>query len=138
MPEIKEVFETVSEKVEPDLDSWTGLERRRRRSVRSRKWGAVALAASLTIAAIACQCVSVALVQNTASAKFTPSFLSCPGMFAEWSMTYLAQNDQPARLRINRDLEELYFTVNTNAAEALRQMRGLLREDQAKPTLAAV
>lgn len=57
-------------------------------------------------------------------------------MFAQWSMTYLAQNDRPTRLRVNRDLEELYFTVNTNAAEALRQMRGLLVEET-KSSMAA-
>lgn len=59
-------------------------------------------------------------------------------MFERWSMTYLAQNDEPARLRVNRDLEELYFTVNTNAAEAMRQMRGLLLGQGTKPALEVV
>jgi hypothetical protein len=59
-------------------------------------------------------------------------------MFERWSMTYLAQNDEPARLRVNRDLEELYFTVNTNAAEAMRQMRGLLLGEGTKPALEVV
>jgi hypothetical protein len=31
MPELKEVFDMVSQKVEPDLDSWNQQERRQRR-----------------------------------------------------------------------------------------------------------
>lgn len=45
MPELKEVFDMVSQKVEPDLDSWNQQERRQRRSSRNRKVGALALAA---------------------------------------------------------------------------------------------
>jgi hypothetical protein len=47
-------------------------------------------------------------------------------LFGEWSMACLAQNSEPTRLRLNRDLEELYFTVGINPATALKQMRDLL------------
>jgi hypothetical protein len=50
MPELKEVFKMVSQKVEPDLDSWKQQERRQRRSSRSRKLGAFALVAALGVA----------------------------------------------------------------------------------------
>lgn len=51
MPELKEVFDMVSQKLEPDLDSWNQQERRQRRSARNRKLGAFALVATLAIAA---------------------------------------------------------------------------------------
>jgi hypothetical protein len=52
MPELKEVFEMVSQKVEPDLDAWKQQEQRQRRTARNRKIGAFALVACLLIAAV--------------------------------------------------------------------------------------
>lgn len=46
--------------------------------------------------------------------------------FGEWSMTYLAQDEEPTRLRLNRDLEEIYFSVNVSAVAAIKQMRAVL------------
>lgn len=51
MPELKEVFEMVSQKVEPDLDSWNTQEQRQRRTARNRRLGAFALVAGIAIAA---------------------------------------------------------------------------------------
>jgi hypothetical protein len=51
MPDLMEVFDMVSQKVEPDLDSWNQQERRQRRAARNRKLGAFAVVAA--IAAVA-------------------------------------------------------------------------------------
>ncbi len=50
MPDLKEVFEMVSHKVEPDLDAWNEQVRLRRRSARNRKVGALVLASALALA----------------------------------------------------------------------------------------
>ncbi len=47
MPELKEVFEMVSQKVEPDLDEWNKQEQRQRRSAGNRRLGTFALVAAL-------------------------------------------------------------------------------------------
>jgi Tol biopolymer transport system component len=46
MADLKEVFAMATKQVEPDQDSWNEQERRQRRTVRSRKIGAIALAAA--------------------------------------------------------------------------------------------
>jgi hypothetical protein len=51
MPELKEVFEMVSQKVEPDLDAWELQERRQRRTARNRRMGAIGLVAALAVIA---------------------------------------------------------------------------------------
>ena len=51
MPELKEVFDMVSQKVEPDLEAWREQERRHRRIARNRRIGAFALVAALGVAA---------------------------------------------------------------------------------------
>lgn len=51
MPELKEVFEMVSHKVEPDTDAWRRQDERHRRSARNRRIGAFAVVAA--IAAVA-------------------------------------------------------------------------------------
>jgi TolB protein len=51
MPELKEVFEHVTEQVEPDLDSWDRQEQRQRRASRNRRHGALALVAMLGLLA---------------------------------------------------------------------------------------
>lgn len=51
MPELKELFDMVSQKVEPDLEAWREQERRQRRSARHRRIGAFALVAALGVAA---------------------------------------------------------------------------------------
>ena len=43
MAELKEIFEMVTNRAEPDLDAWQGQERRQRRAARGRKVGAVAV-----------------------------------------------------------------------------------------------
>jgi Tol biopolymer transport system component len=49
MTELKELFDMVTNKTEPDLDSWREQETRQRRAMRNRKLGAVALVAALLI-----------------------------------------------------------------------------------------
>ena len=51
MPELKEVFEMVAQKVEPDLDVWNQQERRQRRAARNRRLGAIGLVAALAVLA---------------------------------------------------------------------------------------
>ena len=51
MPELKEVFEMVSQKVEPDLDAWREQDHRHRRSVRNRRLGAFAVVAAMGVVA---------------------------------------------------------------------------------------
>jgi hypothetical protein len=53
MPELKEVFEMVSEKIEPDLDAPREQQRRQRRAARIRKVGAYVLTAGIALATIA-------------------------------------------------------------------------------------
>ena len=45
MPELREVFEMVTQQIEPDQDSWKEQGRLQRRSARNRKMGALAVAA---------------------------------------------------------------------------------------------
>lgn len=52
MPELKEVFAMVSQKVEPHMDAWNRQEQRQRRTARNRKTGAFALVACFLIAAV--------------------------------------------------------------------------------------
>ena len=53
MPELKEVFEIVSQKVEPDRDAWNQQEQRQRSAMRGRRIGAYAVvAALLAVAAV--------------------------------------------------------------------------------------
>ena len=47
MPELTELFEATTKRVEPDLDSCHRLEERRRRHTRRRKIGALAVAAAI-------------------------------------------------------------------------------------------
>jgi hypothetical protein len=50
MPELKEVFDMVSQKSEPDLDAWKEQERRQLRTVRNRKIGGFAVTAAMALA----------------------------------------------------------------------------------------
>jgi Tol biopolymer transport system component len=45
MPELKEVFEMVSQKVEPEFDAWSEQEHRQRRTAMNRRIGAIAVVA---------------------------------------------------------------------------------------------
>jgi Tol biopolymer transport system component len=49
MTELKELFDMVTNKTEPDLDSWKEQEKRQRRTMRNRKVGAIALVAALLV-----------------------------------------------------------------------------------------
>jgi len=51
MPELREVFELVTEQIEPDLDAWSVQDRRQRRASRNRRLGALALVAMLGLLA---------------------------------------------------------------------------------------
>jgi Tol biopolymer transport system component len=51
MPELKEVFDMVSQKVEPDADAWKQQDDRHRRATRNRRVGAFALVAAMGIVA---------------------------------------------------------------------------------------
>jgi dipeptidyl aminopeptidase/acylaminoacyl peptidase len=53
MADIKELFEMVETKNEPDLDAWQQQEERQRRSVRTRKVGAFLVAAALVVVVLA-------------------------------------------------------------------------------------
>jgi hypothetical protein len=52
MPELREVFEMTTRQVEPDVDAWREQEKHQRRSSRSKRIGAFAVAAALGLAAI--------------------------------------------------------------------------------------
>jgi len=52
MAELKEVFEMVSQKVEPELDSWNQQEARQRRAARNRKFGALVVVAAILAAVV--------------------------------------------------------------------------------------
>jgi hypothetical protein len=52
MPELKEVFEMVTNQTEPDLDSWKQQDERQRRTARNRKLGVFALAAAIAVVAV--------------------------------------------------------------------------------------
>jgi hypothetical protein len=52
MPEMREVYEMVTEQTEPDVDSWREQERLQRRKSRDRKLGALAVAAVFVAALI--------------------------------------------------------------------------------------
>jgi Protein of unknown function (DUF4232) len=47
MPELKDVFDKITDRAEPDTDSWKRQEKLQHRSVRNRKLGAIALSAAL-------------------------------------------------------------------------------------------
>jgi len=51
VPELREVFEMTTRKIEPDLHEWEEQERRQRRVTRNRKIGAIALSAALAVVA---------------------------------------------------------------------------------------
>ena len=51
MPDLKEVFEMVAQKVEPDLDVWNQQENRQRRAARNRRLGAIGLVAAMAVLA---------------------------------------------------------------------------------------
>lgn len=50
MPELKEVFDMVSRRSEPDVDAWKEQERRQRRTARNRKVSAYAVTAAMALA----------------------------------------------------------------------------------------
>jgi dipeptidyl aminopeptidase/acylaminoacyl peptidase len=52
MPELREVFDMTTKHVEPDVDMWREQEKRQRRSSRSRKIGAFAVAAAIGLVAL--------------------------------------------------------------------------------------
>lgn len=52
MSELKKLFEMVTNKTEPDLDSWQQQEHRQRRTGRNRKLGAILVAAALAVAIV--------------------------------------------------------------------------------------
>ncbi|TFF17582.1 BLUF domain-containing protein [Jiella endophytica] len=47
-------------------------------------------------------------------------------LFPEWSMAHVGSNGDPMRLQVNRDLKEIYLTIETHPDAALKQMRSLL------------
>jgi Tol biopolymer transport system component len=51
VPELREVFEMTTRKIEPDLHEWEEQERRQRSVARNRKIGAIALSAALAVVA---------------------------------------------------------------------------------------
>jgi Tol biopolymer transport system component len=58
MPELKEVFDMVSQKVEPELDAWNQQEQRQRRMARNRRIGAAAVAAAVVAGVVVAAIVS--------------------------------------------------------------------------------
>jgi hypothetical protein len=52
MAELKEIFEMVTNKTEPDLGAWTEQERRQRRASRNRKLVAIAVVAAIIVALV--------------------------------------------------------------------------------------
>jgi hypothetical protein len=53
MAEMSEVFEMTTKQMEPDQDSWNQQERRQRKTARNRKLGAFAVAAAISLSAVA-------------------------------------------------------------------------------------
>ena len=52
MPELREVFEMTTKQVEPDVDAWRDQEKHQRRSSRTKRIGAVAVAAAIGLVAV--------------------------------------------------------------------------------------
>ena len=70
MAELKELFEMVTNKTEPDLDAWQEQERRQRRRSNGRRIAAFAVAASVVVLAIA---AIVALRDNPSAQPVAPT-----------------------------------------------------------------
>ena len=80
MPELKEVFEMVSQKIEPDTDAWKQQDDRHRRTMRNRRIGAFALVAAIgSIAAILA--VTLSRVERPTDVGNDPPVTHAPGVY---------------------------------------------------------
>jgi len=77
MAELREVFEMVTNKTEPDLGAWTAQERRQRRASRNRKLVAVAVVAAIIVALVVFA-AAAGQDETTKPANQTPSL--APGV----------------------------------------------------------
>jgi hypothetical protein len=88
MAELKEVFEMVTNKTEPDLDSWKDQEQRQRRTARNKKVGAFAVAAAIGVAAVVLVLVN-APAENTRTPAVDPTVNPAePGAEAVGTVTF--------------------------------------------------
>jgi Tol biopolymer transport system component len=80
MSELKEVFEMVSQNVEPDADAWRQQDQRHRRSTRNRKIGAFAVVAALMVAAVVAA-VTLPREDRTSDVGINPPSPLRPGVY---------------------------------------------------------
>ena len=71
MPELREVFEMTTKQIEPDVDAWHEQEEHQRRSSRNKRFGAIAVAA--TLAAVAAVLVLVSRNEPSAVPAVDPA-----------------------------------------------------------------
>ena len=99
MPELKEVFDMVTNHTEPDLDSWRQQDERQRRSARHRKLGVFALAAAIAVVAVVMMLraddradeTTVGTDRTSSPQQVATSFASAYGAFdADQAIGYLA------------------------------------------------
>ena len=84
MPELREVFELVTEQIEPDLVAWSVQDRRQRRASRNRRLGALALVAMLGLlaAVFAVRLLGDDQAIKPAVGPEVPPLETAPGMYA--------------------------------------------------------
>jgi len=101
MPELKEVFDMVTNQTEPDLDSWRQQDERQRRTARNRKLGVFALAAAIAVVAVVLmlraddggRSTTVGTDTSSSPEQVATSFAETYGAFdADGAIDYLADD----------------------------------------------
>jgi len=101
MPELKEVFDMVTNQTEPDLDSWKQQDERQRRTARNRKLGVFALAAAIAVVAVVMmlgaehgrRSTTVGTDTKSSPEQTAASFVDAYGIFdADGALGYLADD----------------------------------------------
>jgi Tol biopolymer transport system component len=127
MAELKQVFELVTNQIEPDLDAWLELEERRRHSERNRKVRALAVAA-IIIAAIALFAAGVLNRGKTGSAPATDVPNGSPAAFTQVGLDGSIRSSLPTLLGaatpdVSPDGTMVAFTVADRTAPQVATMR---------------
>ena len=126
MPELKEVFEMVTQQSEPDLDSWNEQEERQRRTARNRKVGVFALAAAIAVVAVVVMLraddgagsTTVGTDTTSSPQQVATSFAAAYGAFdAEGAIGYLADDADISGLMLGpADVDETGTEFRLNLA----------------------
>ena len=82
MADMKEIFEMVTNKTEPDIDVWREQERRQRRRGTGRRAGAFAVAAAVLMLAIAAIAALRTTPANQPAASTAPPLVGATGLVA--------------------------------------------------------